>query len=158
MCTLGPTLPHQRNEPGVATEKASLSAAEKQAIADRAKEVKRGKKSASGEADMREKISQMTPSEQKIANRLHQLITATAPHLTPTTWYGMPAWKVEGKTICFFQAASKFGSRYNTFGFDENARLDAGDMWATSFALIELTEAVEKKIVTMVKKAAATPK
>jgi len=138
----------------MAGKKPSLSAAEKTAIADRAKELKRAKKSASGEADMREKISLMTPAEQKIANRLHELITTTAPHLTPTTWYGMPAWKSEGKTICFFQAASKFGSRYNTFGFDEHARLDSGEMWATSFALIELSEATEKKIVAMVNKAA----
>jgi uncharacterized protein YdhG (YjbR/CyaY superfamily) len=143
-----------KKECAVATEKTSLSAAEKSAIADRAKELKREKTRASGEADMREKIAQMDPAEQKIANRLHELITATAPHLTPTTWYGMPAWKVEGKTICFFQAASKFGSRYSTFGFDEHARLDSGEMWATSFALIELTEVVERKIVAMVKKAA----
>lgn len=137
----------------MATEKASLSKAEKAAIADRAKELKREKTRAAGEADMREKISQMTPAEQKIAHRLHELITTTAPHLTPTTWYGMPAWKRDGKTICFFQAASKFDSRYNTFGFDEHATLDSGEMWATSFALIELTEAAEKKIVAMVKKA-----
>ena len=135
-------------------EKDTLSKAEKAAIADRAKELKREKTRAVGEADMREKISQMTPAEQKMANRLHELITTAAPHLTPTTWYGMPAWKRDGKTICFFQAASKFGSRYNTFGFDEHARLDSGEMWATSFALIELTEASEKKIVAMVKKAA----
>ena len=102
---------------------------------------------------MREKITQMTPAEQKIANRLHELITTAAPHLTPSTWYGMPAWKLEGKTSCFFQAASKFGSRYNTFGFDEHAKLDSGEMWATSFALNELTEAAEKKVVAMVKKA-----
>ena len=138
----------------MAQEKASLSAAEKTAIADRAKETKRPKKGAAAEADIREKISQMTPGEQKIANRLHELITATAPHLAPATWYGMPAWKLEGKTICFFQAASKFGSRYNTLGFDEHAALDSGEMWATSFAVIELTEAAEKKIATMVKKAA----
>jgi len=137
----------------VATEKTSLSAAEKSAIADRAKELKREKTKASGEADMREKISQMAPAEQKIANRLHELITTTAPHLNATTWYGMPAWKLEGKTICFFQAASKFGSRYNTFGFDEHARLDSGEMWATSFALVELSEAAEKKIAAMVKRA-----
>ena len=137
----------------MATKKPSLSQAEKAAIADRAKELKREKTRAAGEADMREKISQMTPAEQKMANRLHELITTAAPHLTPTTWYGMPAWKRDGKTICFFQAASKFGSRYNTFGFDEHARLDSGEMWATSFALIELTEASEKKIVAMVKKA-----
>jgi uncharacterized protein YdhG (YjbR/CyaY superfamily) len=137
----------------VATQKASLSAAEKEAIADRTRELKRAKTKAAGEADLREKITQMTPDEQKIANRLHELITTTAPDLDPTTWYGMPAWKREGKTICFFQAASKFDSRYNTFGFDEHAALDSGEMWATSFALIELTEAAEKKIVAMVKKA-----
>ena len=133
--------------------KDTLSKAEKEAIADRAKELKREKTRAAGEADMREKISQMTPAEQKMAKSLHELITTAAPHLTPTTWYGMPAWKLDGKTICFFQAASKFGSRYNTFGFDEHARLDSGEMWATSFALIELTEATEKKIAAMVKKA-----
>ena len=138
----------------MATKKPSLSQAEKAAIADRAKELKRERTRAAGEADMGEKVSQMTPAEQKMAIRLHELITDTAPHLTPTTWYGMPAWKRDGKTICFFQAASKFGSRYNTFGFDEHARLDSGEMWATSFALIELTEASEKKIVAMVKKAA----
>lgn len=137
----------------MATGKVSLSDAEKTAIADRSRELKREKSRVAGEADMREKISQMTPAEQKIANRLHELITTTSPHLTPATWYGMPAWKRDGKTICFFQAASKFGSRYNTFGFDEHATLDSGEMWATSFALIELTEAAEKKIVTMVKKA-----
>ena len=138
----------------MATKKPSLSQAEKAAIADRAKELKRERTRAAGEADMGEKVSQMTPAEQKMAIRLHELITDTAPHLTPTTWYGMPAWKRDGKTICFFQAASKFGSRYNTFGFDEHATLDSGEMWATSFALIELTEASEKKIVAMVKKAA----
>lgn len=137
----------------MAQEKTPLSAAEKAAIAERAKETQRPKKGAAAEAAMREKISQMTPAEQKIANRLHELITVTAPHLTPDTWYGMPAWKLNGKTICFFQAASKFGARYNTFGFDEHATLDTGEMWATSFALIELTEAAEKKIVAMVKKA-----
>lgn len=130
-----------------------LSDAEKVALKDLVKEKKRSAKSASGEADMREKITLMTPGEQAIANRLHELIMATAPHLQPTTWYGMPAWKSEGKTVCFFQAASKFGSRYNTFGFDERATLDSGEMWATSFALIKLTEAAEKKICALVKKA-----
>lgn len=107
---------------------------------------------------MREKISLMTPKEQDIANRLHELIMAAAPHLQPTTWYGMPAWKLEGKTVCFFQAASKFGARYNTFGFDERAELDQGEMWATSFALVDLTEAAAKKISTLVKKASQGPR
>jgi uncharacterized protein YdhG (YjbR/CyaY superfamily) len=138
----------------MASKNDGLSEAEKQAVADRVKETRRTKKSASGEADMREKISAMTPPEQAIARRLHELIMGVAPHLDPTTWYGMPAWKKDGKTICFFQAASKFGSRYNTFGFDENAKLDQGTWWPTSFALTTLTPAVEQKIVTLVKKAA----
>ena len=135
-----------------------LSDAEKVALKDLVKEKKRSAKSASGEADMREKIALMTPGEQAIANRLHELIMATAPHLQPTTWYGMPAWKSEGKTVCFFQAASKFGSRYNTLGFDERAALDSGEMWATSFALVDLTEAAETKISALVKKASQTPR
>jgi uncharacterized protein YdhG (YjbR/CyaY superfamily) len=130
-----------------------LSAEEKQALTDLAKERKRSAKKGAGEADMREKISQMTPDEQAIANRLHELITEAAPHLDATTWYGMPAWKADGKTVCFFQAASKFGSRYNTFGFDERAKLDSGEMWATSFALTDLTPAAEKKILSLVRKA-----
>jgi uncharacterized protein YdhG (YjbR/CyaY superfamily) len=138
----------------MATEDGGLSEAEKEAVADRVKETRRGKTAASGEADMREKISAMTPEEQAIAERLHELIIAVAPHLTPTTWYGMPAWKKDGKTICFFQAASKFGSRYNTFGFDTHARLDAGELWATSFGLTGLTDATEKKLAALVKRAA----
>jgi len=138
----------------MARKDTGLSAAEKEAVAERVKETSRTKKAASGEADMRDKISQMTPAEQTIANRLDEIIMATAPQLSPSTWYGMPAWKLEGKTICFFQAASKFGSRYNTFGFDEHAALDSGEMWATSFALIDLTEAAEKKLLALVKKAA----
>lgn len=134
-------------------ETPKLSDAEKTAIKDLVKEKKRSAKSASGEADMRDKISLMTPEEQDIANRLHTLVMTTAPHLQPTTWYGMPAWKLDGKTVCFFQAASKFGARYNTFGFDERAQLDQGEMWATSFALVDLTEAAEKKISALVKKA-----
>jgi len=138
----------------MATKNTGLSADEKAAVADRVKETTRSKKSASGEADMRDKIALMTPAEQQIANRLHELIMTTAPHLTPSTWYGMPAWKLDGKTVCFFQAASKFGSRYNTFGFDEHAQLDSGDMWATSFALTSLTDQAEKKLLPLIKKAA----
>lgn len=134
-------------------DETALSKAEKEAIRDLVREKKRASKAASDLADMREKISLMTPEEQDIANRLHTLITATAPQLQPTTWYGMPAWKLEGKTVCFFQAASKFGARYNTFGFDERAQLDDGEMWGTSFALIELTKAAEDTIASLVRKA-----
>lgn len=130
-----------------------LSPAERQAIKDRAKELRAEQKAASGLADMMEKISVMTPEEQVMAKRLHELVMATAPHLVPKTWYGMPAWTKDGKVICFFQAASKFQARYNTFGFDENAQLDEGTWWATSFALTQLTPEIEKKVVALVKRA-----
>lgn len=130
-----------------------LSQAERQAIKDRAKELRAEQKAASGLADMMEKISVMTPEEQVMAKRLHELVMATAPHLVPKTWYGMPAWTKDGKVICFFQAASKFQARYNTFGFDENAKLDEGTWWPTSFALTALTADVEKEIVALVKRA-----
>lgn len=130
-----------------------LSQAERQAIKDRAKELRTEQKAASGLADMMEKISAMTPEERVMAKRLHELVMATAPHLVPKTWYGMPAWTREGKVICFFQAASKFQARYNTFGFDENAKLDEGTWWPTSFALTALTADVEKEIVALVKRA-----
>ena len=130
-----------------------LSKAEKQAISDRARETSPKKKKNSGASDMAEKISLMTPAEQDIARRLAELISRHAPDLEPSTWYGMPAWKKAGKTICFFQAASKFGARYNTFGFDEHATIDSGQMWATSFALTELTPEAEEKLMALVKKA-----
>jgi uncharacterized protein YdhG (YjbR/CyaY superfamily) len=130
-----------------------LSPAERQAIKDRAKELRAEQKAASGLADMMEKISVMTPEEQVVAKRLHELVMATAPHLVPKTWYGMPAWTRNGKVICFFQAASKFQSRYNTFGFDENANLDEGSWWATSYALTALTREVEEEIMNLVARA-----
>ena len=88
-----------------------------------------------------------------MATRLHAIITAAAPALSPKTWYGMPAYAKDGKIVCFFQSAAKFDSRYATFGFSDEAHIDQGVMWATSWALKELTPAEEKKIVTLVKKA-----
>ncbi len=90
-----------------------------------------------------------------MAERIHALVTAAAPHLDPKTWYGMPAYAKDGKLVCFFKAASKFDSRYATFGFEEAARLDDGAMWPTSYALTELTAADEAKIGALVKKAAS---
>ena len=99
-------------------------------------------------------IEQMEKSDGSMATRLHEIITETAPELMPKTWYGMPAYaNADGKVICFFQAASKFGVRYATFGFQPDAHLDDGDMWAASFALIKLTAAAEAKIQALVKKA-----
>jgi uncharacterized protein YdhG (YjbR/CyaY superfamily) len=88
-----------------------------------------------------------------MATRLHAIVTAAAPALSPTTWYGMPAYAKDGKIVCFFQPAAKFKSRYSTFGFNEDAHLDQGAMWPTSWALTELTAAEEKKITALVKKA-----
>jgi uncharacterized protein YdhG (YjbR/CyaY superfamily) len=139
----------------VSTPSDTFSAAERDAIKERAKELKSSKgKKPTGLEDMMEKISAMTPTEQTMAKRLHELVTATAPHLSPKTWYGMPAWTKNGKVICFFQAASKFGTRYSTLGFDEHATLDSGDWWPTTFALIKLTPEVEKKVAALIKKAA----
>ncbi|WP_449467297.1 iron chaperone [Stenotrophomonas humi] len=135
-----------------------FTAEERAAMKERARELKAeakaGKLKAEGEADIMEKIGQMPPAEGKMARRLHEIITATAPALSPKTWYGMPAYaNADGKVVVFFQGASKFGSRYSTLGFNDTAALDDGDMWPTVFALITLTPAVEKKVTALVKKA-----
>lgn len=107
-----------------------------------------------GERDVLAKIAEMPPADRDMAERLHALITAAAPELWPKTWYGMPAYARDGKVVCFFKAASKFGSRYATFGFEEAARLDDGAMWPTSYALTSLTKAGEALITELVKQAA----
>jgi uncharacterized protein YdhG (YjbR/CyaY superfamily) len=135
-----------------------FSADEKAAMRERAKELKAESRSkadrADGERDLLAKIAEMPPADRDMAERLHKLITATAPQLMPRTWYGMPAYYKDGKVMCFFKAASKFESRYATFGFEESARLDDGAMWPTSYALTELTAADEKQIGELVEKAA----
>jgi uncharacterized protein YdhG (YjbR/CyaY superfamily) len=108
-----------------------------------------------GEGDVLAKIAEMPESDRVMAKRLHALITANAPALSPTTWYGMPAYAKHGKVVCFFQSAQKFNSRYATFGFSDTAHLDEGAMWPTAFALKELTAAEEARIVALVKKAAS---
>jgi len=95
----------------------------------------------------------MNGSDRAMATRLHEIVTATAPTLEPKTWYGMPAYAKDGKILCFFQSAEKFGSRYATFGFSDEATLDQGAMWPTSFALTDLTLVEEKKIVALLKRA-----
>ena len=125
---------------------------ERAAMKERAREV-RGKKK-DGTADLLEKIAEMDDADRAIAERLHALITQAAPELAPKTWYGMPAYAKDGKVLCFFQAASKFNSRYATFGFNDTAMLDDGEMWPTSFALTELTPSAEAAIVALVKRAA----
>ncbi|HET8811066.1 MAG TPA: DUF1801 domain-containing protein [Gaiella sp.] len=124
---------------------------------ERAKELKaearRGKDRAAGESDLLAKIAEMPKGDRDMATRLHAIVTKTAPDLMPKTWYGMPAYATDGKIVCFFQSAAKFGSRYATFGFNDTAKLDDGAMWPTSFALKKLTTADEKKIAALVKKA-----
>ena len=143
------------------TDKASktFTAEERAAMRERAQEQKaaarRGSRAgkADGESDVLAKIAEMPKSDRAIAERLHALIKASAPALSPRTWYGMPAYAKDGKVVCFFQSAQKFKSRYATFGFSDEANLDKGAMWPTSFALKELTAAEEKKIGALVKKA-----
>src|SRR6059058_646511 len=122
-----------------------FTAEEKAAMRERAREVKaderRGKAKADGEADVLAKIAEMPKADRAMAERIHKIVKASAPDLTPRTWYGMPAYAKDGKVVCFFKSASKFKSRYATFGFNDPANLDDGAMWATSFALKKLTAA-----------------
>ena len=116
---------------------------EKAAMKERAKELKAeeraNKDRAAGEGDLLAKIAEMPEPERTMARRLHEIITASAPALSPKTWYGMPAYAKDGKVVCFFQAASKFNTRYATFGFQHDANLDEGEMWPVAFALKALT-------------------
>jgi uncharacterized protein YdhG (YjbR/CyaY superfamily) len=132
-----------------------FTAEERSAMNERAKETKaaRSGKKIDGTAAVLEKIAAMADADRALAERLHEIITAAAPELTPRTWYGMPAYARDGKVVCFFQDAAKFKARYATLGFQDAAHLDDGAMWPTSFALIELTPAVEKQIVALVKTA-----
>lgn len=109
---------------------------------------------AEGERDLLEKIAGMPEHDRAMAERIHQIVTASAPGLSPKTYYGMPAYARDGKTVCFFKPASKFKERYATFGFEQRAGLDDGAMWPVAFALLELTPAAEERIAALVKKAA----
>ena len=132
---------------------------ERDAMKERAKEQKaaarRGADAAEGLADVLAKIADLPAPDKAMAERLHALITAAAPNLSAKTWYGMPAYAKDGKLVVFFKPASKFNSRYATLGFEENAHLDDGSMWPTSYAITKLTPADETKITAMVKKAAS---
>ena len=132
---------------------------ERAAMSERAQELKaaarRGSSAnkADGESDVLAKIAEMSEPDRAMAERLHALIKASAPALSATTWYGMPAYAKDGKVICFFQSAQKFKTRYATLGFSDKANLDEGAMWPTAFALKELTVAEEARIGAIVKKA-----
>lgn len=134
-----------------------FSAQERAAMKERAKELKAearaSKNKAQGESDLLAKIAEMPEPDRTMAARIHELVKANVPDLAPKTWYGMPAYTRDGKVICFFQSAQKFEARYCTFGFNDAANLDDGNMWPTTFALKALTPAEEEKIVALIRKA-----
>jgi len=135
-----------------------FTAEERAAMKERAQELKSEarskKKKEDGEHDVLEKIAEMPESDRAIAQRLHEIVTTSAPSLWPKTWYGMPAYANEdGKIVCFFQAAAKFSTRYSSFGFNDTANLDEGTMWPVAFALTQLTAADEERIAALVRKA-----
>ncbi len=140
------------------TKEAGFTAEEHAAMKERAKELKAAqrmaKDRAAGENALLEKIAEMPEPDRSLAERVHAIVSANAPDLMPKTWYGMPAYSdKDGRVVCFFQPAAKFGSRYATFGFNDSANLDEGLMWPTAFALTDLTAAEEEKIAALVKKA-----
>jgi len=136
-----------------------FTADERAAMKDHAQELKtaarRGPRAAraDGESDLLAKIAEMAEPDRVMAQRLHAIVKASAPALSPRTWYGMPAYAKDGKVVCFFQPAAKFKTRYATFGFNDSANLDDGSMWPIAFALTELTAADEARIGALVKKA-----
>ncbi|TDW23945.1 iron chaperone [Kribbella kalugense] len=127
-----------------------FSEAERDAMKEHAKELK--SKEDPNEAQLA-KIAGMADGDREMAERLHALIAKEVPELTPKLWYGMPGWTLGGKNVCFFQDAAKFKARYATFGFSDLAKIDDGDLWPTSYAVMELTPAVEKQLIALVKKA-----
>jgi uncharacterized protein YdhG (YjbR/CyaY superfamily) len=139
-----------------ATRKSSavLTAEERAAMKELVQERKAQARGEDGESAVLAKIAEMPEPDRAMAERLHAIVKANAPSLTPRTWYGMPAYSKDGKVLCFFQSAAKFKARYATFGFSDKAKLDNGNMWPTYFAVKELTSAEEKKIAGLVKKAA----
>jgi hypothetical protein len=130
-----------------------FSAAERAAMKDRARELKASKNKEEGKRLLREAIAKMKEPDRTMAKRVDAIVMVAAPDLAQKTWYGMPAYAKDDKVVCFFQDAQKFKSRYSTFGFSDEANLDKGGMWPTSYALMDLTEAEEKKIADLVKKA-----
>ena len=135
-----------------------FTAEEMAAMKERAKEAKADAKAKAnreaGESDLLAKIAEMPEPDRSLATRLHEIISENAPDLWPKTWYGQPAYAIDGKSVvCFFQAASKFNTRYATLGFQHDANLDDGNMWPTAFAVIALTPADEERIAALVRKA-----
>jgi uncharacterized protein YdhG (YjbR/CyaY superfamily) len=130
-----------------------FTAEERAAMRERARELKAAENKADGERELLAKIAEMPEPDRGLAERLHAIITVSAPGLSPRTWYGMPAYAKDDKVVCFFRPAHKFKDRYATFGFNDQANLDEGAMWPTGFALKKLTATEEAKISALVKKA-----
>jgi len=133
--------------------KKGFTAEERAAMRERARELKAAAGKAEAESDVLAKIAEMPKADRVMAERVHAIVKASAPDLSPRTWYGMPAYAKDDKVVCFFRSAAKFKSRYATLGFSDKANLDEGDMWPTDFALKKLTGAEEKKIAALVRKA-----
>jgi uncharacterized protein YdhG (YjbR/CyaY superfamily) len=143
-----------KNTKKSAQKSQGFTAEERAAMRERAQELKAEARKADGEKALLAKVAEMPEPDRAMAERLHEIVKASAPDLSPKTWYGMPAYaSKDGKVVCYFTPASKFKERYATFGFNATANLDEGAMWPTSFALKELTPAEEKRIVALVKKA-----
>jgi uncharacterized protein YdhG (YjbR/CyaY superfamily) len=136
-----------------AAQQKGFTAEERAAMKERARELKADARRASGESDVLAKIAEMPQPDRAMAERLHAIVKASAPDLSPKTWYGMPAYAKDGNVVCFFQSAQKFKTRYATFGFSDTANLDEGAMWPTAFALKKLTATEEARISALVKKA-----
>src|SRR3954447_17117465 len=140
------------------TESDGFTAEERAAIKERAAELraegKKGAKKADGLQALLDRIAEMAPADRALAERVHMAVTATAPELSPKTWYGMPAYaNADGKVVVFFQDSGKFNYRYSTLGFQDSANLDDGDIWPIAYALVKWSPAVEKKVIALVKAA-----
>jgi uncharacterized protein YdhG (YjbR/CyaY superfamily) len=150
----GPEMPAKNANAGSGGFSAEERAAMKERAAELRAEGKKGAKKADGLQAVLDRIAEMAPGDQALAERVHVTVTAAAPELSPKTWYGMPAYaNADGKIVVFFQDAGKFGYRYSTLGFQEAANLDDGDMWPVSYALQEWSSVVEKRVIELVKAA-----
>jgi uncharacterized protein YdhG (YjbR/CyaY superfamily) len=143
----------RRTTKRASAESAGFSAEERAAMRERARELKAAKAGADGEAEVLAKIAAIPEPERAMAERLHAVIRAAGPSLVPRTWYGMPAYSLDGQTLCFFQPRAQFKARYMTLGFSDKAHLDDGPLWPTSFALVELTPEAEERIGELVRRA-----
>lgn len=151
--TTKPPTRGQRNDGFSEEERAAMKERAKELKAEARRDERDAKAREKGEADLLAKIAEMSDADRAVAERVHAVITQSAPGLQPKTWYGMPAYARDGEVVCFFQPAEKFGSRYSTLGFNDPANLDDGSMWPTAFALTTLTADDEKTIAALVTKA-----